>query len=518
MTDSWRPGHNPWAVAMTVTLATFMEVLDVSVANVALPHIAGNLSADQDAATWVLTSYLVANAIVLPMSGWLATLIGRKRFYMLCVGTFTVSSFLCGLAPSLGWLIFLRVLQGAGGGGLAPSEQAILADTFPPAKRGMAFAIYGMAVVLAPAIGPTLGGYITDHASWRWIFFINVPVGLFSLFLSHRVVEDPPWARGRSRSNIDGVGLALIIVGLGCLQYVLDKGQRDDWWSSPTITVFAITSVLCLVGLVFWELHHPDPILDVRLLFQRNFGISCLMMLVLGAVLFGSILLLPLFLQNLLGYSAQLAGEVLSPGAFLVILLLPLVGRLLTKVDARGLIAFGFVAAAIAMWTMTQLYLGIDFKTAVLYRAYLSIGLAFLFVPINTIAYVGIPKEKSNQVSSILNLARNLGGSVGISLATTMVARQSQVHQTHLVAHATPFDPAFRAALDQITQHLVAQGTATADATRRAYGVIYGTIGRQATTLAYIDTLWIFAVASAVMTALVLFLRKNQPGGAAAPH
>jgi DHA2 family multidrug resistance protein len=512
MPTAWRPSHNPWAVAMTVTLATFMEVLDISVANVALPHIAGGLSADQDSATWILTSYLVANAVVLPLSGWLATLIGRKRFYMICVATFTLSSFLCGIAPSLGWLIFLRVLQGAGGGGLQPSEQAILADTFRPEKRGMAFAIYGMAVVLAPAIGPTLGGFIADHTSWRWIFFINVPVGLLSLYLSHRVVEDPPWARGSSGIRIDYVGIALVALGLGSLQYVLDKGQRDDWFASPAISVLVAISVVSLVALVIWEARQRQPILDVRLLATRNFGIATAMMFVLGAILFGSILLLPLFMQTLLGYTAQQAGMAMSPGALLVILLLPVVGKLLQKVDARHLIAFGFVAAAIAMWNMTHLYLGIDYGTAIAYRAYLSLGLAFLFVPINTIAYVGIPQQKNNQVSAIINLARNLGGSVGISLATTMVARYSQLHQTTLVAHATPYDPAFRAAIAKATQRIVAFGESVPDATRRAYRMVYGTIVRQATTLAYIDTLWLFAIAAAGMTVFVLLLRMSKPG------
>ncbi|HEY2747691.1 MAG TPA: DHA2 family efflux MFS transporter permease subunit, partial [Polyangia bacterium] len=284
----WRPHHNPWAIALTVTLATFMEVLDSSIANVSLPHIAGSLSVGVDESTWILTSYLVSNAIVLPASGWLSTLIGRKRFYMTCVALFTVSSFMCGLAPNLGTLIFCRVLQGAGGGGLQPSEQAILADTFPPQKRGMAFAIYGMAVVLAPAIGPTLGGWITDNASWRWIFFLNVPVGILSLILSHRLLEDPPWVRARGRSiPIDYIGLSLIVVGLGALQVVLDKGQRDDWFSSPFITLMIVVSVAALVALVLWELAQKHPILELRLLAQRNLWIACVMMLALGIVLFG---------------------------------------------------------------------------------------------------------------------------------------------------------------------------------------------------------------------------------------
>jgi DHA2 family multidrug resistance protein len=507
-------------IALTVTLATFMEVLDTSVANVALPHIAGSLSADADAATWILTAYLVSNAIVLPLSGWLATVIGRKRFYMLCVALFTGSSFLCGIAPSLDALICFRVLQGVGGGGLQPSEQAILADTFPEERRGMAFAVYGMAVVLAPAIGPTLGGFITDHASWRWIFFINLPVGLLSLALTSRVVEDPPWARGEgARARVDWLGVALIVLCLGSLQYVLDKGQRDDWLGSRVIVAFCALSAIAGVALVLWEFSRARPVLDLSLLRVRNFAIALVMMFMLGAVLFGSIVLLPLYLQTLLGYTAQQAGMVLSPGALVVILLLPLVGRLLTKVDARWLIGFGFAVTALALWHMTGIYLGIDFKTAVLYRVYLSVGLAFLFVPINTVSYVGVPKEKNNQVSALINLARNLGGSVGISFATTWVARRTQVRVTQLAAHATPFDLALRRELTAIAHTLSVHGMSAVDAARHARGLLYGRILAQATTLAYIDTFALLALASGAMTVLVLALRRRRAGaGPAMAH
>jgi DHA2 family multidrug resistance protein len=511
--DSWRPRHNPWTIAMTVTLATFMEVLDTSIANVSLPHIAGGLSAGQDAVTWVLTSYLVANAIVLPLSGWLASLIGRKRFYMSCVVVFTVSSFFSGLAPNLGTLIFCRVLQGAGGGGLQPSEQAILADTFPEHKRGMAFAVYGMAVVLAPAIGPTLGGFITDNASWRWIFFINVPVGVVSLYLTHRLVEDPPWARARLGSvRIDYIGMSFIVLGLGCLQYVLDKGEREDWFSSSTITGFAVASAIALLAAIVWELRVRDPILDLRLLKVRNFGISFLMMTILGVVLFGTTVLLPLYLQTLMGYTAERAGMALSPGGVMVIFLLPLVGWLLGKVDARWLVGFGFVATSLALFHLTTLYPGIDFKTAVMYRIYQSIGLAFLFVPINTIAYVGVPKEKNNQISAMINLARNVGGSVGISIAVTLLVRRAQVHQMRLVEHTTPFDPGFRLAVSALSNRIAAGGYALADATHQAYARIYGIVLREATALAYIDVMWLMALVSAFMTPLVLLLRRTRPG------
>jgi DHA2 family multidrug resistance protein len=512
MTGEWRPRHNPWAIALTVTLATFMEVLDTSIANVALPHIAGNLSAGQDAATWVLTSYLVSNAVVLPLSGWLSVRFGRKRFYMTCVALFAVSSFLCGIAPSLGWLIFFRVLQGVGGGGLAPSEQAILADTFPPEKRGMAFAVYGMAVVLAPAIGPTLGGYITDTTTWRWIFFINVPVGIVSLLLTQRLVEDPPEFRRERAGGVDWIGLSLIVIGFSTLQLVLDKGERDDWFGSNTIRVATAIAVITLIGAALWEWFRRDPILEVRLLASRGLGVGCVMMFMLGLALFGTTVLLPLFLQTLLGYTALEAGKTLSPGGLVVLLILPLVGRLIQKVQARWLIAFGFLSTALALFHMTQISLDIDFSTAMKYRIYQSIGLAFLFVPINTIAYVGVPREKSNQVSALTNLARNIGGSVGISLATTLVSRRAQLHQTRLVEHLTPYDEAFRERLAGLAQTLVARGADAVEAMRQATGIVYGAMVRQAVTLAYVDTLKVLALACACMLPLVLLLPRNQPG------
>jgi DHA2 family multidrug resistance protein len=518
-TKEWRPAHNPWLITIAVMAATFMEVLDTSVANVALPHIAGGLSADQNSATWVLTSYLVSNAIVLPMSGWLATAIGRKRFYMLCVALFTLSSFLCAIAPTLGSLIFFRVLQGVGGGGLQPSEQAILADSFPEEQRGMAFAVYGMAVVLAPAIGPTLGGFITDRASWRWIFFINVPVGVVSLTLTRRVLEDPPWARGQlSKVHIDWTGLALMAAGLGCLQVVLDKGQQEDWLGSPYIRHFAAIGLVALVAMVIRELRCAHPVVDLHLLRRRNFALSFIFMFVLGAVLFGSTVLLQLYVQTVMGYTAEQAGMVLSPGALLVIALLPLVGWMLRKVDPRYLIGIGFLSSALALFHMTGLYPGIDFATAVEYRVYLSFGLAFLFVPINTVSYVGIPPEKSNQISALINLARNLGGSVGIAVATAQVARRSQFHQSHLVTRVTPLEPAYRQLLDALTHRIARGGASLADATHRAQAIVQGLVLREATTLAYIDVFFLFAGAAAVMVLLVPLLRhargRRPPPGA----
>ena len=340
---NWTPSHNPWLVALTVTLATFMEVLDTSIANVALPHMAGTLGASQEEATWVLTSYLVSSAVILPISGWLMARMGRKRFYMTCVVMFTVCSMLCGLAPSLPLLVLFRVLQGVGGGGLAPSEQAILADTFPVSKRGQAFAVYGMAVVVAPAIGPTLGGWITDNFNWHWIFFINLPVGLLSLFLTQRMVEDPPYLKEEQKTTgrVDFMGLGLISIGVGCLEFVLDKGQEKDWFGDSMITTFAIIAACMLVFFVWWEWQHQDPIVDIRLLKNRNFGTAVFLQFVLGMVLFGTTVLIPQFLQVLLGYTAERAGMVLSPGALVLMLTMPIAGRLVGsgKLDPRLLVA-----------------------------------------------------------------------------------------------------------------------------------------------------------------------------------
>jgi MFS transporter, DHA2 family, multidrug resistance protein len=508
--------YNPWAIALTVTLATFMEVLDTSIANVALPHIAGGLSASIHESTWVLTSYLVANAIVLPISGWIAGVFGRKRFYMACVSLFTISSLLCGLAPSLGMLILFRVLQGAGGGGLQPSEQSILADTFAPEKLGMAFAIYGMAVVLAPAIGPTLGGYITDNFNWRWIFFINVPVGIVSLALTQRMVEDPPYLKLQikeaRRARIDFPGLALITLGLGTLQVVLDRGQQDDWFRSHFIAVMAAVAAVCLVLFVVWELRQRYPVVDLRMLGKPNFAMSNVMIFVLGVVLYGSTVLIPQYLQELMGYSAEQAGMVLSPGGLVVIAILPIVGFLLSRVEARWLIACGFVVSALALYWMTALNPAIDFRSAMMYRIYQSVGIAFLFIPINTIAYFDIPREKSREVSSMINLFRNVGGSVGISMVETMLARRTQFHQDHMITHLTNYDGALRGSVQSLGSRLFAGGLSHHDAANQALARIYGNVQLQATAQAYVDIVWIFALACLLMVPLVLLLRGNIPG------
>jgi DHA2 family multidrug resistance protein len=511
---------NPWIIALTVTLATFMEVLDTSVANVALPHIAGSLSAGQDESTWILTSYLVSNAIVLPMSGWISSLIGRKRFYMSCVALFTLSSVLCGLAPSLGILIFCRVLQGVGGGGLQPSEQAILADTFSPAKRGMAFAVYGMAVVLAPAIGPTLGGWITDNFSWRWIFFINIPVGLLSLFLTNMLITDPPYLKNEKRKgfSVDYVGLGLLALGLGTLQVVLDKGQRDDWFGSHFIIGMVAICVVSLVAVVFWEWNHKDPIIDLKLFKERSFAIGNMLMFMVGFALLSSTVLLPLFTQTLLGYTAQEAGFALLPGGFAIILAMPLVGFLLGRTDARRLLVFGLAVLSIALFRMTRFDLAIDFNTVAGARALQALGLAFLFVPINTTAYAFLPKEKNNAASGLINLSRNIGGSVGISLVTTMLARRAQVHQAYITGHVNAGSTQLQSILAATTHAFIARGSSSFEASRQAYGLVAAQIDRQATMLAYIDNFRMLGVAVLLMIPLVFLMKKVKPGGPMAVH
>jgi DHA2 family multidrug resistance protein len=462
----------------------------------------------------------VSNAVILPTSGWFATRIGRKRFYMTCVLLFTISSFLCGVAPNLGLLVFFRVLQGLGGGGLAPSEQAILADTFPPAKRGMAFAVYGMAVVLAPAIGPTLGGFITDNLSWRWVFFINVPVGIASMLLSSRILVDPPHLVEAKKSvgPIDGVGLGLIAVGLGATEYVLDKGQEDDWFNSHTIVVFATIAAVALVAFVIWEWRQEHPVVEVRLFRDLNFAASNLMMLVLGMALYGTTVLLPQYVQVWMGYSAQDAGMVLSPGGFVVILILPFVGRLVSKVDARYLIATGFLILCVSMLHMAHtLHPGMDFRTAILIRVYQASGLPFLFVPINAVVYNGVPPQKNNQVSGIVNLARNMGGDIGIAFVTTVIARRSQFHQARLVEHVVP-SADLTARLAAMAQHLQQLGMGAAQSMRMAYGQLYGRVIQQAQTLAYIDVLFLLAIFCGIMVPAVLLTRRSKPGAAAMAH
>jgi MFS transporter, DHA2 family, multidrug resistance protein len=510
----WRPAANPWLIAVTVSLAAFMEVLDTAIANVALPHIAGNLGASNDQSTWVLTSYLVANAIVLPITGWLVSLFGRKRFFMTCMAIFTVSSLFCGIAPSLGFLLLFRVLQGAGGGGLQPMAQAILADTFPPEKRGLAFSIYGITAVCAPAIGPTLGGWITDNTSWRWIFLINLPVGLLALALVYRLVQDPPQLIRRKRSEIklDYIGFSLLALGVGALQIMLDKGQEDDWFGSNFITTLAITAVVCLTALIFYEWFHKDPIVDVRLFKNRNFAAANMMMFMVGAVSFATTVLMPQFLQTLMGYTAQSAGMVLSVSAVLLLIELPLVGRLIGSFQSRYLIAFGWITLAAGMYISIQnLDLLMSFRSATWLRIGQYLPMGFIFVPATTVAYIGISEDKSNAVAGLVNFTRNIGSSVGTSIVTTMIVRRSQFHQARLVTNTSRGNARFRDAINGFAQQLSHAGLSAHEARRQAMARIYGAVQAQAAALAYIDTYWVLGVAAVVMFALSFVLKKNDP-------
>jgi len=514
--DIWRPRFNPWLIAVVVALGAFMEVLDTSIANVALPYMAGNLGASNDQSTWVLTSYLVSNAIVLPISGWLAGLFGRKRFFMICLGVFTVSSLLCGFAANLELLLFFRVLQGAGGGGLQPMAQAILADTFPPQQRGLAFALYGITAIMAPTIGPTLGGWITFNYSWRWIFFINLPVGIATWLLVRRFVEDPPYLKRLKSAGVklDYIGIALLALGVGALQVLLDKGQEDDWFGSHFITTLVVVATVCLISLVIWEWFQKAPIIDVRMFKSFNFASANLMMFTLGIVLFSSLVLMPQFLQTLLGYTSELAGLALSAGGVVLLIEMPIMGQLTTKIQARYLIAFGWLALAIAMFYSTQrIDLQISFNAAVLLRIAQVIGLGFLFVPISLVAYVGISPEKNNSVAGIINFMRNMGSSVGTSLVTTLIARRSQFHQARLVQYARLDNPNFQNAANGLAQHMAQSGLSAKGAQVRSLAVIYRGLQAQAASLSYIDTFMVLAVGAAIMVCLSFVLKKNNPGG-----
>jgi DHA2 family multidrug resistance protein len=526
--NAWKPRANKWAVALTVTLATFMEVLDSSIANVSLPHIGGSLGASQDEATWVLTSYLVANAIILPASAYLTTFIGRKKFYMICVVLFGVSSALCGLAPSLGLLVFFRVLQGAGGGGLAPSEQAILADTFEPKDRGKAFALYGLAVVVAPALGPTLGGFITDNYNWRWIFFINVPIAMLSLFLTSRLVEDPPHVVREVKESkkfglkLDLFGFGLLASGFGSLEFILDKGQEDDWFGSHLITLFTVVCVTSLIVLIVWELYQlkvgKRPILNLTLFKRKTFSIPFVLMFVLGFTLYGTTVLIPQMVQTLLGYTAELAGFVISPGGICIMLCMPIVGVLIGKVDPRYLICWGFLNLSLSMVLMHTLSLQSSFSYIMWVRVYQASGLAFLFIPINTISYTGVPRSQNNDVSGLTNLARNIGGSVGTAFVATMLSRGSQRHEAYMIRHITPSSRGF---IDQINRlkplfhggpiDPTFGGGRGAGGVFGAQGFIYNQLHRQSAMLAYMDIIAILAVFCFLMIPLVLLIPHIAP-------
>ncbi len=502
---------NPWVIAMTVTLATFMEVLDTSIANVALPHIAGSLGATGDESTWVQTSYLVANAIILPMSGWLSTRIGRKRFYMACVVLFTLSSMLCGMATSLPMLIMFRVMQGLGGGGLGPSEQAILADTFTPAQRNMGFAIYGMAIVVAPAIGPTLGGWITENFSWHWIFFINVPIGIISLILTQRVVHDPPHvieAKEKQGEKTDYFGIVSIVLGVGFLQYVLDKGEQLEWFDSGVICAFAALSATALIAMVWREWTFEHPIIQLRLLKNRNFATSTLSNFVLGVVLNGSMILIPQFLQLQLGYSAQQAGMALSPAGIALALLMPVAGLLAMKFDPRKVIALGFLLTSVSMFWMMRISLYVDFTTVVWMRVFQVVGIPLIFIPISTLAYVGMRQQDNNQVSGISNFVRNLGGAIGVSFLVSYLTRHRQISRVDLAAHLHRGNVFFDRFLAGLRQSASSTGISSANAGQHSLAQLQQMVDAQASVLAFISAFFVLGVIVAFLVPLPFLMKR----------
>jgi DHA2 family multidrug resistance protein len=511
--EVWQPKVNPWLIAGAVSLAAFMEVLDTSIANVALPHIAGGLAASNDESTWVLTSYLVSNAIVLPLSGWLVATLGRKRFFLICIIFFTASSFLCGIAPSLGFLLLFRVLQGAFGGGLQPMAQSILGDSFAPEKRGLAFSLYGITTICAPAIGPTLGGWITDNYSWRWIFYINVPVGIVALILVYQLIEDPPYiARLKARlSGFDLIGFSLLALGVGALQIVLDKGQEDDWFGSPFITTLVVIAAVGLVSLVIWEWFQKEPIVDVRLFKNFNVATTNTMFLMLGAALFSSTVLMPQLLQTLMGYTAQKAGNVLSAGALVVLVVLPMVGKLTTRFQARHIIAFGWMGLAVAMYISSkQVDLLMSFRSATLLRVWQYIPVAFLFVPLTLAGYVGLAPEKTNAAAGLMNFFRNMGQSVGTSAVTTLIARRSQYHQSVLAEYTA--SGRFHATITGLAMRLTRSGLSLHVAQEQALGRLYALVQSQAAILSYVDMYWLLAMGSAIMFVASFLLKRNEPG------
>lgn len=514
--EAWRPSFNPWLIAASVMFATFMEVLDTSVANVALPHIAGTLSATTDESTWVLTSYLVSNAIVLPATNWIGHRFGRKRFLIVCVVIFTASSALCGAATSLGMLLFARVMQGAGGGALQPIAQAVLLESFPPEKRGSAMALYGMGIVVAPIIGPTLGGWITDNYSWRWIFYINVPIGILAALMSNTFVEDPPYIGSQRPGRIDYIGFGLMALGIAALQIVLDKGQELDWFSSTFITWTAGLAIVTLVAFVVWELRTPEPIVNLRVLTNRNFAIGTALIALVGIVLYGTIALLPLLLQTLLGYPALQSGLTVSPRGIGAVVSMLIVGRLVGRVDGRYLIMFGFGVLAIATYWLSDINLQISMSSITWPQIVSGLAMGFVFVPLTILATGTLSNEQIGNATGIFNLMRNIGGSFGIAGVTTLLARNAQVHQAMLLSHLTPYDPAFQQRLNELSSGLAAHSDPVT-ATHAAYGMIYQTVLAQANLLSYLDAFRLLAFLCLLACAAPLFFAKVRARPGAPP-
>ena len=498
---------NKWLITVTVMLPAIMEIVDTSVANVALPHMQGSLNAGTDEITWVLTSYLVSNAVVLPMTGWLARMFGRKRFLITCITLFTMSSFLCGAAPSLGMLIFFRVLQGAAGGALIPMSQAILLETFPPYQRGMAMAIFGIGVMFGPIIGPSLGGWITDNMSWRWIFYINIPIGIIAVTMATFFIYDPSYLN-RAKTSIDYWGLALLVVGLGALQIVLDKGQQDDWFNSPFILVTSAIAAISLLSLIWVELTHPHPIVNLRLFKNVSFSAGNLIMFAVGFCLYSSIMLIPLLLQTLMGYNATMAGMVLAPGGVATLICMPFVGVLIQRYDGRKVILCGLLVGACAMFIMQRFTLDAAYLDFVWPRVVLGIGLSMTFVPLSTVTLSTIAKEEMGNATGIYSLLRNMGGSVGIAISATLLSRYSQFYQTSLAAHVNPYNPVVQSRLAMLKSATMARGMDAVAADKSALAIVYGSVRRQAAMLAYNRIFFTVGIAFLIVIPLLLLLKR----------
>ncbi|MFZ0704918.1 MAG: DHA2 family efflux MFS transporter permease subunit [Candidatus Korobacteraceae bacterium] len=501
---------NPWVVTAAVMLATFMEILDTTVVNVSVPHIAGNLGATVDEGTWVVTSYLVSNAIVLPMSGWLANRLGRRRMLMMCVTGFTLTSLLCGMATSLEWLIFFRVLQGLTGGGLQPLAQAVLLETFPPKKHGTAMAAFGLGIILAPILGPTLGGYITDNFTWRWIFYLNLPVGIFSLLMMNAFVHDPHYIGKNKEGGIDLWGIGFLALGFGMLQVVLDRGQQKDWFDSTQIRVMAALCVFGLVALVIRELTTKYPVVDLRALKDRTFSAGVLIMTMLGFVLYASLMLLPIFLQTLLGYPALQSGLALSPRGIGSLVTMPIVGQLTNRYDPRKLIFVGIVVGGWTMFSLSHLNLNAGYWDIFWPQIIQGVAMAFLFIPLMAVSMSAISKEKMGNATSIYNLMRNIGGSFGIATMTTFLARRSQVHQNQMVSHISAFDHTTQLTMRGMTAWFQMHGSNSVEASRQALGAMYGMVQQQAMMLSFVEAFWVMGVIFLGMVPLLLLLRNAR--------
>lgn len=508
----WHPRSNPWVVAIVVTIAAFMEILDTTIVNVALPHIAGSLSSSSDEATWALTSYLVANGIVLTISGWLGNVLGRKRYFLICIAMFTVCSFLCGTSSSLGELIIFRLMQGFFGGGLQPNQQSIILDYFPPARRGAAFGVTAVAIIVAPILGPTLGGFITDSTSWRWIFYINVPVGITAVVLVSLLVEDPPWARARRRGT-DFIGLGLIAVGLGCLQVMLDRGEDENWFSSSFIVVMAMIAATGIVGAILWLMVAKKPIVHLSVFKDNNFAAGCGMISAMGGILYASAVLIPQFAQQVIGYTATWAGLILSPGGVVVLFLIPVVGRLMTFIQTRYVIAFGFFALGCAFLYSRVVTPDIDFVRMVFVRSSQSAALAFLFVPISTIAYRTLPRELNGDATALYSMFRNVAGSVGIAISTATVQQSTQIHEAYLSRWATPLHQPFQQLIATYQAALQAMGHAAGAAHMLAVGKVLQDFRMQAAVLAYSDVFFYCSFVAFAMVPFCFLLSPTKTGG-----